>query len=266
MPALIHLPLLRNPDKSKLSKRKNPTGILFYQAMGYLPEALMNFLGLLANSAGEDQDEMMSLSQMVERFSLEHLPLGGPVFDVKKLDWINGRYLREKLSVEEFADRVRDWAFPAAGRAGRIAELSQTRIERLSDLGLLLAFLFAGRLPLTADELREGKLDETSLRQAYQLALWELDALRTFDVAGIEATLKRVAEAIGKKFRDVARPFYVAVTGSPTSIPLYDSMELLGRDVVRERLRNALELLGAPSKKEADEWKKLLAPPEALAE
>jgi glutamyl-tRNA synthetase len=264
MPRLIHLPLLRNPDKSKLSKRKNPTGILFYEAMGYLPEALMNFLGLLANSVGEDQDEMMSLAQMVDRFSLEHLPLGGPVFVVKKLDWLNGRYLREKLSASEFAQRVRDWAL-SPQRAQRIAALSQTRIERLSDLGLLLSFLFAGRLPLTADQLRDGKLDELSLRQAYQLALWELDALRTWDVAGIETTLKRVSEAIGKKFRDVARPFYLAVTGSPTSIPLYDSMELLGRDLVRERLRGALEILGAPSKREGDEWKKLLVTSEESA-
>jgi glutamyl-tRNA synthetase len=263
MPKLIHLPLLRNPDKSKLSKRKNPTGILFYQGMGYLPEALLNFLGLLANSVGEDQDELMSLAQMVERFALEHIPLGGPVFDVKKLDWLNGRYLRERLDVAQFVERVRAWGF-APGRIERIASLAQSRIERLSDLGLLLAFLFAGRLPVDAAQLREGKLDELQLRQAYALALWQLDAAPTWDVVSIEAALKSVAEAIGKKFRDVARPFYLAITGSPTSIPLYDSMELLGRDLVRERLRGALELLGAPSKRETDDWKALLAPREEV--
>jgi len=263
-PKLVHLPLLRNPDRSKLSKRKNPTGILFYRAMGYLPEALLNFLGLLSNTASEEQDELMSLGQMVERFNVEHVPLGGPVFDVQKLDWLNGRYVRETLDERALGERFFAWA--ATRDAERIFALAHSRIERLSDIAPLVAFLFAGRLGLTAEQLRGGRLDELQTRQAYQLALWELDAVRTWDVAGIETALKRVAEALGKKFRDVARPFYVAVTGSPTSIPLYDSMELLGRDLVRERLRNALDALGSPGKREQDEWKKLLAPGEMNTE
>lgn len=263
-PKLMHLPLLRNPDKSKLSKRKNPTGILFYKSMGYLPEALMNFLMLLANSAHEGEDEMMTLARMVERFELEHVPLGGPVFDVQKLDWLNGRYIREGLDHDAFMQRVRAWAFEPE-RLARIATLAQPRVERLSDLGLLVNFFFAGRLKITADELRAGKLDDAALRQALQLALWELDALREWSMAGIESVLKRIAQALGKKLREVMRPFYVAISGSPTSVPLYDAMEVLGRDIVRERLRNALDLIGAPSKKEQDEWKKLLLPGEEVA-
>jgi glutamyl-tRNA synthetase len=258
-PKLMHLPLLRNPDKSKLSKRKNPTGILFYKALGYLPQALINFLGLLANAAHEDDGELMDLPALVERFDLEHVPIGGPVFDVAKLDWLNGKYLREKLDPAAFVDAVEQWAGLTAERRMQIAALAQPRIERLSDLGLLLAFLFAGRIPLRADDLRAGaKLDETSLRQALALALWELDALPQWNVAGIEGTIKRIADLLGKKVRDVARPYYVAITGSPTSIPLYDSMELLGRDLVRERLRNALDLVGAPSKREQEQWKTAL--------
>lgn len=255
-PKLVHLPLLRNPDKSKLSKRKNPTGILFYKAMGYLPEALVNFLGLLANSAHEGDGELMDLTALVQRFELEHVPIGGPEFDVAKLDWINGRYLREKLDPAAFGDAARRWAALTPERWTRIAALAQPRVERLSDLGLLLAFLFAGRLPLRAEDLRGGtKLDESALRQAFALALAELDALPEWNLSGIEATIKRIAGALDKKVRDVARPFYVAIAGSPTSIPLYDSMELLGRDLVRERLRNALDLLGAPSKREQEAWK-----------
>jgi glutamyl-tRNA synthetase len=253
-PKLTHLPLLRNPDKSKLSKRKNPTGILFYRSMGYLPEALLNFLGLLANAPHEGEDELMDLQAMVERFDPAHIPIGGPVFDIPKLDWVNGRYLREKLDPAAFLAKVQAWAAPA-GRMEKIAALAQPRIERMSDLGLLLAFLFAGRLPVTADQLRGGKLDDLEMRRGFQFALWELEKLETWGVAGIEGVLKGIAESLGKKPREVARPFYVAITGSPTSIPLYDSMELLGRDVVRERLRNALDLLGAPTKREAEEWK-----------
>lgn len=253
-PALVHLPLLRNPDKSKLSKRKNPTGILFYQRMGYLPAALLNFLGLLANPVGEGHDELMSLHAMVERFDVEHLPIGGPVFDVPKLDWLNGRYIRESLSLDAFMDAVAAWGF-SPERLRAMATLAHSRIERLSDLGLLLDFFFAGRLRVSADDFRGGKLDDLQLRMALQLALFGVDSVRDWNVTSIEGILKGVAETLGKKFRDVARPFYVAVTGNPTSVPLYDSMALLGRDVVRERLRHALELLGTPSKKELEEWK-----------
>lgn len=253
-PKLAHLPLLRNPDKSKLSKRKNPTGILFYKSMGYLPEALINFLGLLANAAHSGDDELMDLPALVERFELEHVPVGGPVFDVAKLDWLNGRYLRERLDAQSFVARVREWARLSPERLTRIAELARPRVERLGDVGLLLAFLFAGRLPLRAEDLLGGKLDDDAVRQALALALWELDNVTAWNVTGIEATIKRIAETLGKKVRDVARPFYVAISGSPTSIPLYDSMELLGRDLVRERLRNALDLLGAPTKREREAW------------
>ncbi len=252
-PKLTHLPLLRNPDKSKLSKRKNPTGILFYRSLGYAPEALLNFLGLLANPAHEGVEELMDLAQLVERFDPAQIPLGGPVFDVGKLDWLNGRFLRERLDDEQFVERVRAWG-ASPERMRKIAALARPRVERLSDLGPLLAFLFAGRLAIAADQLRGGKLEDRQVRQALQYALWELDRLDEWRVSGIEATFVGIAQRLGVKFRDVARPFYVAITGSPTSIPLYDAIELLGRDVVRERLRVALGLLGVPSKRELDAW------------
>jgi len=241
-PKLLHLPLLRNPDKSKLSKRKNPTGILFYRAMGYLPEALVNFLALLANAAHEGEDELMDLAAIVRRFRVEHVPIGGPVFDVPKLDWLNARYIRERLDPETFVERVKEWAV-SPERLARIATLAAPRIERLSDLGSLLAFLFSGRIAVRAADFTGKKMDEEQARQALTLALAELDALPVWNAFGIEGAIKRIAESLDKKVRDVARPLYVAITGSPTSIPLYDSMELLGRDLCRERLRNALDVL-----------------------
>jgi glutamyl-tRNA synthetase len=238
----MHLPLLRNPDKSKLSKRKNPTGILFYRAMGYLPEALINFLALLANAAHEGEDELMDLPAMVRRFRLEHVPIGGPVFDTAKLDWLNARYIREQLDPQTFVNRVAEWA-ASPERLARIATLAAPRIERLSDLGSLLAFLFSGRLAVRASDFTGKKLDEEQARQALSRAAAELEAIPVWNAFGIESAIKRVAESQDKKVRDVARPLYVAITGSATSIPLYDSMELLGRDLCRERLRNALDVL-----------------------
>lgn len=260
-PVLMHLPLLRNPDKSKLSKRKNPTGILFFEAMGYLPEALVNFLALMANAVREGEDELMDLPTIVRRFEVEHVPTGGPVFDLAKLDWLNGRYIRERLDPATLVQRVEQWGV-SPERLTRLAQLAAPRIERLSDLGPLLAFLFSGRLAISVASFASTKLDELTMRQAFALALSELDKLPAWNAFAIETVIQRIASALERKARDVARPFYVAITGSPTSIPLYDSMELLGRDMVRERLRNALEVLGSPSKREQQEWESLLAPDE----
>jgi glutamyl-tRNA synthetase len=257
-PAIIHLPLLRNPDKSKLSKRKNPTSILFYKAMGYLPDALLNFLGLLCVSSAEGH-EMMDLQGLTDRFELEHISLGGPVFDLAKLNWLNGRYIRERYDHEAFFKALQQWGFDQR-RLRRIAELAQPRMERLSDIGNLTAFFFQGRVGLREDQLREGKLGDESLRKAFALAMWGFDALSTWDLTEIEAVLTGVAQALGLKFRDLARPFYLAVTGSPTSVPLYDAIELLGRDIVRERLRHAVELLGGMSAAEQKQWKAFQPP------
>jgi glutamyl-tRNA synthetase len=256
-PALMHLPLLRNPDKSKLSKRKNPTGILFYERMGYLPEALMNFLGLLLAPAVEGQ-EVFDIATLTERLDLTKISLGGPVFDIAKLDWLNGQYLR-KLTPDELMARTAAWGFDRA-RLRRIAELAQSRVERLSDLVPTAAYLFAGRVAVTKESFAGTKLSDDEIRKALALAMWRLDAERVFDKATVENVLKGVAEALGKKFRDLARPYYVAMTGSPTSLPLFDSMELLGRDIVRERFRVALDVLGGVSSKEQKEWQRIVPP------
>jgi glutamyl-tRNA synthetase len=252
-PKLVHLPLLRNPDKSKLSKRKNPTSILFYQRLGYLPEALLNFLGLLMGAA-TGADEMLSLRQMIANFAIEHIAIAGPVFDVAKLDWLNGKYLRE-LPPEELVQRLLAWSGGAA-RFAQIVGLAQSRIERLSDAAPLVAFLYAGRIAPTSDALTAGsKLAPNEARQALALAMWNLDAMQTFDRTTIEAALKSVGERLERKFRDLARIFYVAMTGSPTSIPLFEAMELLGRDLCRERFRNALEVLGGVTSAEERAWR-----------
>ncbi|HBQ39091.1 MAG TPA: glutamate--tRNA ligase, partial [Halieaceae bacterium] len=112
MPVLCHLPLLRNPDKSKLSKRKNPTSILYYQRMGFLPEALLNYLGRMGWSM-PDEREKFSLADMQEHFDITRVSLGGPIFDQEKLRWLNGLWIREDLSEAELATRLITWAYNA---------------------------------------------------------------------------------------------------------------------------------------------------------
>ena len=143
MPELIHLPLLRNTDQSKLSKRKNPTSVTYYRDMGYLPEALLNYLGLMGWSM-PDESEIFSLQQMVEAFDIDRMTTGGPIFDQTKLGWLNGQYLRE-LSPQAYAQRVQDWMLNS-DKLEQLIPLVQERAERLSDLVPLVNYLL-GNLP-----------------------------------------------------------------------------------------------------------------------
>ncbi len=258
-PVLTHLPLLRNADRSKLSKRKNPTSILFYQRAGYLPQAMQNFLGLFIKSASEE-DEKTSLQELIDGFDVHNISLGGPVFDTSKLDWLNGRYLRENLDTTQFMEAVRAWSLNDA-YLRPIAEMAQSRITRLSDLGGLTAMFFMNRIDgMNADKLRDGvKIDVEQQRAAYTMALQQFDALIEWSKEGVDATLRRTAEVLGVKLKDAIRPFYIAITGEPQGVPLFDAITHLGRDIIRERLRHAMELLGPASKKEAEAWAKQLA-------
>jgi glutamyl-tRNA synthetase len=266
-PVLTHLPLLRNADKSKLSKRKNPTSILYYQRAGYLPQAMQNFLGLFIKSASEE-DEKTALQDLIDGFDVNNISLGGPVFDTSKLDWLNGRYLREELDTDQFLDAIKRWALNDAYLTP-IAEMAQARITKLSDLGGLVGMFFMNRIEgMTAEMLRDGvKLEPEHQRAAYTLALQQFDALIAWDKAGVEGSLRRTAEVLEVKLKDVIRPMYLALTGQAQGVPLFDAIVHLGRDIIRERLRHAMELLGPATKKETEAWAELLlAGPRSTAE
>jgi glutamyl-tRNA synthetase len=258
-PVLTHLPLLRNADKSKLSKRKNPTSILYYQRAGYLPAAMQNFLGLFIKSSGEG-DEMTSLDRLIAEFDVHNISLGGPVFDTSKLEWLNGRYLRETMDSAGFLAAIKDWALNDT-YLSPIAEMAQSRITKLSDLGGLVAMFFMNRIEgQTAARLRDGvKLSDEQQRAAYHLALTQFDALIEWNREGVEGALRRTAEVLDVKLKDAIRPMYLAITGAPQGVPLFEATTHLGRDIIRERLRHAMELLGAPTKKEAAAWDEILA-------
>ena len=110
MPQLCHMPLLRNPDKSKLSKRKNPTSITYYERMGYLPDALLNYLGRMGWSM-PDEREQFTLAEMIAHFDVQRVSLGGPIFDVEKLAWLNGQWLKS-LPLDQFVAAFQRWASP----------------------------------------------------------------------------------------------------------------------------------------------------------
>ncbi|HEV2426025.1 MAG TPA: glutamate--tRNA ligase [Terriglobia bacterium] len=255
MPALCHLPLLRNPDKSKLSKRKNPTSLLFYRRMGYLPEALLNYLGLMAWSM-PGGEEKFSLAQMIEQFGLERISLGGPVFDLTKLDWLNGRWIREDLDDSQFAERVRRWAFNESYLM-RLVPLVHSRVSVLSDLGPLTAPFFAGVVGFTIEQLLDGKLDRDTISVALHVALARIEGLR-WQKSEIEKMLRDLSTQMDTKLRDFLRPFFILISGSPVSVPLFDAMEILGRDLCRARLRHAVGLVGKPQSDDKRKWLKSL--------
>ncbi|MBD3335791.1 MAG: glutamate--tRNA ligase [Candidatus Eisenbacteria bacterium] len=248
-PVFCHLPLLRNDDatKSKLSKRKSPTSINYYRRAGYLPEALLNFLGLMGWIMPGEQ-EKFTLEEMCSNLALEDVSLGGPVFDVQKLRWLNGRYIREDHDPARLRRRLEEWAL-SGEMLERIAPLVQPRLERLGDWGYLTAPFFADEVPLNAEDLQLKKKTPDELAEVLQMSIWRLEAERDFSRDALERVFKEMAEAFELKLRDLTRPFYVALSGRKAWTPLYDSMEILGLDMVRVRLRRAVAALGGLSSK-----------------
>jgi glutamyl-tRNA synthetase len=210
-PVFCHLPLLRNndPAKSKLSKRKNPTSINYYRRAGFLPEAMLNFMGLMGWQRA-DGEEKFTLEDFVRNFRIENVSLGGPVFDIQKLRWLNGRYIRENYDARGVRILLERWAL-SPEMLERIIPLAQPRLETLSDWGYLTAFYFADAIPLNPDELRlKGKTRE-ELLAIMQIAIWRLEQVRNFTGSALEEVFRDLSEKFGLKLRDLTRPFYVAI-------------------------------------------------------
>jgi len=253
-PVFCHLPLLRNPDKTKLSKRKNPTSILYYQRMGYLPEALVNFLGRMGWSM-PDESEKFSLQQMLNNFDISRVSLGGPIFDAEKLRWLNGLYIREDHSDAALAKRLKDWLLNEDNLLAVMPHV-KPRMETLSDFIPTVAFLASGSLTLSEATFSGNKLELEEQKKILQFALWRLESLRRWERDAIFAELKSLADAMGHKLKDFLAPLFVAISGSTASFSVMDAMTLLGPDLSRARLREAVEALGGAGKKVLKRYEK----------
>lgn len=239
-PVFMHLSLMRNADKSKLSKRKNPTSISYYSALGYLPEALMNFLGLFFIQIAEGE-ELLTMDELAAKFDPENLSKAGAIFDVQKLDWLNGRWIREAISEEDFLARVLTWA-SENDRLKEGLRLSRSRIAKLGELPDLAGFLLKADLGLDASSFAKVKSTPEELLEILQAAHADLEKILEWNVTTIEAELRAIADRLGKKLKVVVAPLFVAVSGSSRSLPLFDSMAVLGRSVVRQRLKVAVQI------------------------
>jgi glutamyl-tRNA synthetase len=246
MPELIHLPLLRNPDQSKLSKRKNPTSVTYYRDMGYLPEALVNYLSLMGWSM-PNEEEIFSREEMVEAFDVDRMTTGGPIFDQTKLSWLNGQYLR-RLDAAEYAQRIQDWMLNSA-KLEQLIPMVRERAERLSDLLPLVNYLLGNLPELSEDHFEHKSMERADVLKVLHHTLAAFDEMRDWQRDDLFLLCQGVAQAMELKFRDFLFPLFIATSGRAVSLPLFDSWMFLGADLSRARLRSALELIGA-SKKE----------------
>lgn len=249
MPVLCHMPLLRNPDKSKLSKRKNPTSINYYERAGFMPEALLNYLGRMGWSM-PDEREKFTLSDMIENFDLSRVSLGGPIFDVEKLRWLNGLWIRESLDDKAFMERVKNWAFNEAHILPMVEHI-KSRVETFSDIAPLAGFMFSGLLNLSAESFEHKKLDAHDVKRVLQYSLWTLEAQRHWTKDAIFDDIKQLSKKMNIKMGDFMQPIFIAIAGTPNSWSVVDAMAQLGPDMSRARLRDALDKLGGFSKKES---------------
>lgn len=246
-PEFIHMPLLRNQDKSKISKRKNPTSLIWYQQAGFLPEALRNFLGLMGWTPPSGQ-EKFSPEEMRAAFDIDRMSLGGPIFDLTKLKWLNGLYIRE-MEQRELQARVQALVLDPA-YIGRILPLVQPRMETLDDFFEVADFFFRADVSLPTERRAElvpknRTPADTRTMLAGLIDKLEADASRSWTAAAIEAAMRAHGEAIGWKTKDLFMTTRLVVTGKSATPPLCESMEVLGKERVRWRFQKAMDHLKA---------------------
>jgi glutamyl-tRNA synthetase len=241
-PQFAHMPLLRNPDKSKISKRKNPAARLtWFIDEGFLPEALRNFLALMGYSQ-PDGVEVFGFDQMVAEFAWSRVNPVGPVFDIDKLRWLSGHYLRD-LPVDDVADRLvafmtrdgRVLTDDAVFVVRRATPLVQERVATLGEAAGMVEFLLSDPLAI-APETAAQHLGPDQ-RPVVEAALAALEGLEDWTTQEIEAALRAaLVDGLKLKPKHAFGPVRVAVTGSTVSPPLFESIELLGRDRTVRRL------------------------------
>jgi len=247
-----HLSLLTGPDGAKLSKRHGATSLRAYRDEGILPEAMRNYLAILGWSPGMDE-EIVSLETMVGRFDLGAVSRNPAVFDLAKLEWMNGVYIRA-LSPDEFVARSLPFVEAAVGRPlqpaehaafASVAPLVQERARRLTEVGAQVRFLFS---EVEIDpESWDAVMAAPESSAVLEASVTALASVADWDEGSIEAALRAALAAGGISARKGLQPIRVAVTGSRVSPPLFESLAALGRERTLERIRSATGRLGAGS-------------------
>ncbi|MEW5992447.1 MAG: glutamate--tRNA ligase [Chloroflexota bacterium] len=253
-PVFAHLPLILNPDRTKMSKRKSQTAISDYIAQGFVREALVNYLALLGWSTGTEE-EILSFDEIAARFDLDHVQKGGAVFDRERLEWLNGQWIR-RLDDEDLITRLEPFleAEHVAGRIDRtptgdeirtVLPMIRERLPTLGAVGELIGFLWVDDLRVEADALPPRRWDPATTRDGLAAARDVVAGTSpvTFEADELEPPMRALAEARGWKAGDLFMAIRVAVTGRTATPPLFDTLVALGRERVLARLDRAIATL-----------------------
>jgi glutamyl-tRNA synthetase len=245
-PVFCHLPLLRNADRSKISKRKNPVSLNFYRRAGYLPEAMLNYLALMGWAMPDEREEF-SLEEFIQAFTLERISLGGPVFDLEKLRWLNGKYLR-RLPRAGLLERLRG-SLLSDEYLLSVLPLVQERIDTLEGFFDYAQFFFTGEVAYDADAVKtmvpKGRTAAETAKVLRAVLEEEVDQVLDWQPATVEAALRRFGEKAGWTPNELFMAVRVATTGRAASPPLFETLAVLGKETCRRRLRRAAEVLKA---------------------
>lgn len=264
-PQLIHTPTLRNPDRSKLSKRKGNTALWWYREQGYLPQALLNFLALMVWKPHETQ-EIFSLQEMIAQFEWREMNITGPIFDLKKLKWMNGKYLRKLNSDEAFnkftawltwvqeytsnrdvkhqAEQLKQWQQQDTALFKQSFTLSRDRARVFIDFYQLMKFYFTDNLSYDAQELLQEQTART-MQQALTRVVKNLNQLTEYNAQVWEKTVRATADELDLPHKDLFMSMRTALTGEKYTPPLYDVMQVLGWEQSFKRLRQAADYLSS---------------------
>jgi glutamyl-tRNA synthetase len=254
LPQFAHLPLILNPDRTKMSKRKTQTAVADYRAQGYIPEAFVNFLALLGWASGSEE-EIFSLEELAERFDLERVHSGGAVFDRERLEWLNGQWIR-KLSDDELLERALPFlvravqARIAGGEAGRVPTVEdlrplmpmvRERMPTLAGVGDMLDFLFIDEPRVEPEMLVPKRWDASTTAAALTAARQVIAEVGqvSFEADELEGALRQLADERGWKAGDLFMAIRVAVTAKTATPPLFDTLVALGYERTLERLDRA---------------------------
>ena len=247
IPQFAHLPTILAPDKSKLSKRHGATSVLEYKKMGYLPEAMFNFLSLLGWSL-DGETEIITRETLINSFDVDRISSASAIFDIEKLNWMNGHYIRA-MSDSELAKRLTVYweefppddfdRKPNSNETYAVASLVKERIKILSEASALIAFLFKEEINFELGELVQKQMDEESTKKILQEVSATLSKIKSFSSSAIELELRSLADSMDVKVGALLGTVRVATSGQKVSPPLFQSLEVLGRDRVLDLLRLA---------------------------
>lgn len=248
-PIYAHLPLMLNTDKSKMSKRQGDVAISDYHNAGYLPEALLNFMVLLGWNPGTEK-EVFSLAQLEKEFSIEKVQKAGAVFNVQRLDFLNGFYIREK-PIEKLTELCRPYlkasgllveGQASANKLEKIVEVSKTRMKKLSEIVELADFFFLEKLNYEKSLLKWSVMGDSEIKNSLETSYKTLEEIKEWDLKNLEKVLVETATNYNKNKGYLLWPLRVALSGKKFSPSPFEIADILGKEKTLKRIEQAIKM------------------------